>query len=87
MPIDDGFQVVRRGKQRSPRNNSGDNTSKKQKKVLMETSNQFDSLTIEEPPDFLVEPTSTAATRAVVKPNVASNRQATRKERPVPSLP
>ncbi|GFS72327.1 hypothetical protein NPIL_264161 [Nephila pilipes] len=86
MPIDDGFQVVRRRKQCSPRHNSGDNTSKKQKKVLMETSNQFDSLTIEEPPDFLVEPTSTAATRAAVKPNVASNRQVTRKDRPVPPI-
>ncbi|GFT50889.1 hypothetical protein NPIL_95331 [Nephila pilipes] len=91
MPLDDdGFQVVRR-KQRSPRKNSGDNTNKKQKKVLMETSNQFDNLTIEEPPDFLVEPENIpiAATRAAVRPNKAStstNREATRKERPVPPI-
>ncbi|GFS99142.1 hypothetical protein NPIL_364201 [Nephila pilipes] len=91
MPLEnDGFQVVRR-KQRSPRKNSGDNTNKKQKKVLMETSNQFDNLTIGEQPDFLVEPENTpiAATCAAVRPNTAStttNRQATRKERPVPPI-
>ncbi|GFS41914.1 hypothetical protein NPIL_168131 [Nephila pilipes] len=42
-----------------------------------------------EPPDFLVEPTSTStvATRAAAKPNVASNRPtSTRKERPVPPI-
>ncbi|GFS67182.1 RNA-binding protein 5 [Nephila pilipes] len=59
--------------------------------VLMETSNQFDNLTIEEPTDFLVEPDniSVAAARASVRPNMApttSNRQATRKERPVPPI-
>ncbi|GFT31627.1 hypothetical protein NPIL_578651 [Nephila pilipes] len=32
MPLDDGFQLVRRCKQPSPRKNSGDNTSKKLKK-------------------------------------------------------
>ncbi|GFT63853.1 nucleic-acid-binding protein from transposon X-element [Nephila pilipes] len=58
----------------------------------METSNQFNNLTIEEPPDFLVEPENTpiAAARATVRPNMASttttNRQATRKERPVPPI-
>ncbi|GFT03944.1 hypothetical protein NPIL_542611 [Nephila pilipes] len=53
MPLDDGFQVVRR-----------------------------------EPPNFLVElaSTSTAATRTAVKPYVASNRQANRKERPIPPI-
>ncbi|GFT80767.1 nucleic-acid-binding protein from transposon X-element [Nephila pilipes] len=88
MNLDDGFQVVRR-KHRSPRHNSGDSHSKKQRKVLMDTSNQFDGLSIEEPPDFLVEPTSTStiATRAATKPNVASNRNtSTRKERPVPPI-
>ncbi|GFU15711.1 hypothetical protein NPIL_55311 [Nephila pilipes] len=88
MQLDDGFKVVR-SKQRSPRK-IADTTSKKQKKVLMETSNQFDNLTIEEPPDFLVEPENTpiAAARATVRPNMASttNRQATRKERPVPPI-
>ncbi|GFU23196.1 hypothetical protein NPIL_150361, partial [Nephila pilipes] len=60
--------------------------------VLMETSNQFDNLSIEEPPDFLIEPENTPSTaaRANVRPNVAStttsNRQATRKERPVPPI-
>ncbi|GFT16116.1 nucleic-acid-binding protein from transposon X-element, partial [Nephila pilipes] len=89
MNLDDGFQVVRRGKHRSPRHNSGDSNTKKQKKVLLDTSNHFNSLTIEEPPDFLVEPTSTslAATRAAAKPNVASNRPtSTRKKRPVPPI-
>ncbi|GFS81671.1 hypothetical protein NPIL_5951 [Nephila pilipes] len=88
MQLDDGFKVVR-SKQRSPRK-IADTTSKKQKKVLMETSNQFDNLTIEEPPDFLVEPENTpiAAARATVRPNMASttNRQSTRKERPVPPI-
>ncbi|GFS31265.1 hypothetical protein NPIL_682081 [Nephila pilipes] len=50
--------------------------------------NQFDNLTIEEPPDFFVEPetTSTAAARAAVKSNVASNHQANRKERTAPPI-
>ncbi|GFT81296.1 hypothetical protein NPIL_467561 [Nephila pilipes] len=90
MQLNDGFKVVRR-KQRSPRKILDDTTNKKQKMVLMETSNQFDTLTIEEPPDFLVEPENTpvAAARASVRPNMAptsSNRQATRKERPVPPI-
>ncbi|GFT15845.1 hypothetical protein NPIL_249711 [Nephila pilipes] len=46
MPLNDGFKVVRR-KQRSPRKISDDTTHKKQKMVLMETSNQFDNMTIE----------------------------------------
>ncbi|GFS65999.1 hypothetical protein NPIL_625081 [Nephila pilipes] len=90
MQLNDGFKVVRR-KQRSPRKITDDNTNKKQKIVLMETSNQFDSLTIEEPPDFLVEPENTpvAAARANVRPNMApttSNRQDNRKERPIPPI-
>ncbi|GFS84532.1 hypothetical protein NPIL_312711 [Nephila pilipes] len=57
--------------------------------VVMETSNQFDNLTIEEPPDFLVEPENipVQATRATVRPNMAATataqQAATRKERPV----
>ncbi|GFU02269.1 hypothetical protein NPIL_65301 [Nephila pilipes] len=89
MNLDDGFQVVRRGKHRFPRHNSDDSNTKKQKKVLLDTSNQFTGLSIEEPPDFLVEPTSTStvATRAAAKPNVASNHPtSTRKERPVPPI-
>ncbi|GFT63806.1 hypothetical protein NPIL_129771 [Nephila pilipes] len=90
MQFNDGFKVVRR-KQRSPRKISDETTNKKQKMVLMDTSNQFESLTIEEPPDFLVEPENTpvAAARASFRPNMApinSNRQATRKERPVPPI-
>ncbi|GFU03030.1 hypothetical protein NPIL_491091, partial [Nephila pilipes] len=89
MQLNDGFKVVRR-KQRSPRKLTEDTTNKKPKMVLMETSNQFENLSIEEPPDFLIEPenTPTTAARANVRPNMAStttsNRQATRKERPVP---
>ncbi|GFS62619.1 nucleic-acid-binding protein from transposon X-element [Nephila pilipes] len=52
----------------------------------MDTSNQFNGLSIEEPPDLLVKPTSTStvATRAAAKPNMAPNRTtSTRKERPV----
>ncbi|GFT39819.1 RNA-directed DNA polymerase from mobile element jockey [Nephila pilipes] len=92
MQLHDGFKVVRR-KQRSPRKISDDTTSKKQKMVLMETSNQFDSLTIEEPPDFLVEPENIPvnATRANVKPNMAptaatAQQAAHRRERPVPPI-
>ncbi|GFU06921.1 hypothetical protein NPIL_304451 [Nephila pilipes] len=91
MQLNDGFKVVRR-KQRSPRKLTEDITNKKPKMVLMETSNQFDNLSIEEPPDFLIEPenTPTTAARANVRPNMAStttsNRQATRKERPIPPI-
>ncbi|GFT19596.1 hypothetical protein NPIL_575641, partial [Nephila pilipes] len=92
MQLHDGFKVVRR-KQRSPRKISDDTTSKKQKMVLMETSNQFDSLTIEEPPDFLVEPENIPvnATRANAKPNMAptaatAQQAAHRRERPVPPI-
>ncbi|GFS61958.1 hypothetical protein NPIL_600751, partial [Nephila pilipes] len=92
MQLHDGFKVVRR-KQRSPRKISDDTTSKKQKMVLMETSNQFDSLTIEEPPDFLVEPENipVTATRAKAKPNMAptaatTQQAAQRRERPVPPI-
>ncbi|GFS84534.1 hypothetical protein NPIL_312721 [Nephila pilipes] len=90
MQLNDGFKIIRR-KQRSSRKIPDEATNKKQKMVLMETSNQFDSLTIEEPPDFLVEPENipVAAARANVRPNMApttSNRQVTRKERPVPPI-
>ncbi|GFT12782.1 hypothetical protein NPIL_375081, partial [Nephila pilipes] len=91
MQLNDGFKVVRR-KQRSPRKLTDDITNKKPKMVLMETSNQFDNLSIEEPPDFLIVPenTPTTAARANVRPNMASttssNHQATRKERPVPPI-
>ncbi|GFS73465.1 hypothetical protein NPIL_475281 [Nephila pilipes] len=92
MQLHDGFKVVRR-KQRSPRKISDDTTNKKQKMVLMETSNQFDSLTIEEPPDFLVEPENIPvnATRANAKPNMAptaatAHQAAHRRERPVPPI-
>ncbi|GFT44171.1 hypothetical protein NPIL_291141 [Nephila pilipes] len=91
MQLNDGFKVVRR-KQRSPRKLTDDLTHKKQKMVVMETSNQFDNLTIEEPPDFLVEPGNipVAATRATVRPNLAAtataHQAATRKERPVPPI-
>ncbi|GFS76379.1 hypothetical protein NPIL_296401 [Nephila pilipes] len=91
MQLNDGFKVVRR-KQRSPRKVSDDLTHKKQKMVVTETSNQFDNLTIEEPPDFLVEPENIPiqATRATVRPNMATAATATqaapRKERPVPPI-
>ncbi|GFS96610.1 hypothetical protein NPIL_156691 [Nephila pilipes] len=90
MQLNDGFKVVRR-KQRSPRKVSDDTTKKKQKMVLMETSNQFDTLTIEEPPDFLVEPENipVQATRANTRPNMAATvtaHAAHRKERPIPPI-
>ncbi|GFU34725.1 hypothetical protein NPIL_148571, partial [Nephila pilipes] len=90
MQLNDGFKVVRR-KQRSPRKLTDDLSHKKQKMVVMETSNQFDNLTIEEPPDFLVEPENipVQATRATARPNMAPTaaaQAAHRKERPVPPI-